>query len=86
MSETKAANEKLLGQNEAAVAEAEGLKKQLAQVHTNFELELKKNSELISQLKEEQQKAAELAAQAEAARRACGPSSGRRTLWVTWLS
>lgn len=88
MSETKATNEKLLSQNEAAVAEAEGLKKQLAQVHANFELELKKNSELTSQLKEEQQKGAELAASAllRDARRACGPSSGQRTLGATWLS
>nr|XP_027094937.1 uncharacterized protein LOC113714993 [Coffea arabica] len=76
--ETKTANEKLLSQNEAAVAEAEGLKKQLAQVHTNFELELKKNAELTSQLKEEQQKAAGLSAQAEAAR-AEGSKEGVRT-------
>ncbi|XP_027173218.1 uncharacterized protein LOC113772916 [Coffea eugenioides] len=91
LSETKTANEKLLSQNEAAVAEAEGLKKQLAQVHTNFELELKKNAELTSQLKEEQQKAAGLSAQAERpglreARRACGPSSGPRNSGATWPS
>ncbi|XP_027181910.1 uncharacterized protein LOC113780294 [Coffea eugenioides] len=73
-----AANEKLLSQNAAAVAEAEGLKKQLAQVHTNFELELKKNADLTSQLKGEQQKAAGLSAQAEAAR-AEGSQEGVRT-------
>nr|XP_027071576.1 uncharacterized protein LOC113696346 [Coffea arabica] len=78
LNETKTANEKLLSQNEAAVAEAQGLKKQLAQVHTNFELELKKNAELTSQLKEEQQKAAGLSAQAEAAR-AEGSQEGVRT-------
>nr|XP_027078650.1 uncharacterized protein LOC113701937 [Coffea arabica] len=78
LTETKAANEKLLSQNAAAVAEAEGLKKQLAQVHTNFELELKKNADLTSQLKEEQKKAAGLSAQAEAAR-AEGSQEGVRT-------
>mgnify|MGYP004712710221 CR=1 FL=1 len=78
MSETKAANEKLLSQNEAAVVETEGLKKQLAQAHSSFELELKKNSELSSQLKEEQRKSAELSAQIEAAR-AEGRQEGVRT-------
>ena len=80
MSETRAANEKLLSQNEAAVAEAEGLRKQLAQAHSNFELELKKNSDLTSQLNEEQKRSAELSAQVEAARTEGGQEGVRAFL------
>ena len=76
MSETRAANEKLLSQHEAATAEAEGLKRQFAQVHSNFELELKKNAELTSQLKEEQQRGTELSAQVDAARAEGRPEGG----------
>ena len=54
LSETKAANQKLSSQHEATIAEAEALRKQLAQVHMNFELELKKNAALTSQRKDEQ--------------------------------
>ena len=66
LTQDAATKTKLTAQLEAATAEVEALKKQLSQVHMNFQLEINKNSVLTTQLETEQKKSTELAGQCSA--------------------
>lgn len=64
---TLEAKNRLLAKIDSFSEEVEALKKQLAQTHTNLELESKKNSTLSTQLEVEQKKSIELEDQYAAA-------------------
>ena len=60
MAQNRETNNKLTTQLDAATSKVEALKKQLSQVHTNFELEIQKSSAFSIQLEADSKKLAEL--------------------------